>query len=192
MDWGDAPQIQFSENRVFPLLLLFYIASPHQTARPKTANHITMPNQSDDSDQSASMGRSGDDQNEADTSFLDDDFLSFAAENNGGPTSNNPRKRSRSTSPTGGENTSSIPWINGKISSLRTSHHGRGYNSYHEPPALIKLHNEMVSFVKLMEPTREELEARDRMVERVTDLAERTFGKCVSLPLQRSSDVLFC
>ena len=72
--------------------------------------------------------------------------------------------------------------MNGSGSYSRSPHHrGRGYNSYyHETPALIKLHNEMVSFVKLMEPTREELEVRDQMVERVTDLAKRTFGKRVS------------
>lgn len=48
---------------------------------------------------------------------------------------------------------------------------------YYEPSALTKLHNEIVSFVKLMEPTNEELEIRDKMVERVTNLANRVFGE---------------
>lgn len=41
----------------------------------------------------------------------------------------------------------------------------------------------MVSFVKLMEPTKEELKVRDMLVNRITDLAVRTFGKKVSLDL---------
>jgi DNA polymerase sigma len=82
----------------------------------------------------------------------------------------------------------SVPWFDRANSSLqqqqqqgRGGSNGRGYNSYYEPPALIKLHNEMVSFVKLMEPTKEELKVRDMLVNRITDLAVRTFGKKVSL-----------
>jgi hypothetical protein len=138
------------------------------------------------SDQSASMGRSDNETPEADASFLDDDFLSFPQEDNGD--SKTSRKRSRSNSP--------VPQVNGKISGVsvpwfessqtqtqtqqRQWDQGRGYSCYYEPPSLVKLHNEIVSFVKLMEPTREELEIRERMVERVTVLAERTFGKRVS------------
>lgn len=44
-------------------------------------------------------------------------------------------------------------------------------------PPLIKLHNEIVSFTKLMEPTPSELKIRDKMVERVTKLAWQVFGK---------------
>jgi len=64
--------------------------------------------------------------------------------------------------------------------------HGR--NPYYQrppPPPIIKLHNEMVSFVNLMSPTEEELRTRDVMVERVTALAQRVFGgkdKCLVLP----------
>jgi DNA polymerase sigma len=140
---------------------------------------------SNSSDQSVSMSNSDDAQNEADTSFLDDDFLSFSAQDNGGSTSNSSRKRSRSNSPVpsyNGRNKISVPWLvqNGSQSHQHQSHQGRGYNNYHEPSQLIKLHNEIVSFVKLMEPTNEELKVRDQMVERVTDLAKRTFGKRVS------------
>ncbi|KAL9182897.1 hypothetical protein ACHAXT_004176 [Thalassiosira profunda] len=58
---------------------------------------------------------------------------------------------------------------------------GLNRNQYYTPPPprappLIRLHNEIVSFVKLMSPTKGELAARDRMVERVTKLAHRIFG----------------
>lgn len=144
------------------------------------------------SDQSASMGRTdSEEEEEADTSFLDEDFLSFSATDNGGSKPNG-RKRSRSTSPVPDYNNGrfvdiSVPWLD--RSQKRHGHNtsgssGRGYNSYYEPPPLIKLHNEMVSFVKLMEPTRQELEIRDVMVKRVQDLAVRTFGKKVSCVIE--------
>ena len=48
--------------------------------------------------------------------------------------------------------------------------------AYNRTPPLIRLHNEIVSFVKLMEPTAEELGSRDVMVGRVTEVAHRAFG----------------
>jgi hypothetical protein len=148
------------------------------------------------SDQSVSMG--DEEENEADTSFLDEDFLSFAAADNGGShqssgnsNNNGGKKRSRSNSPVPQYNNGrfvgiSVPWFDRVNNSTKQQQgrgggNGRGYNSYYEPPALIKLHNEMVSFVKLMEPTKEELEVRDMLVKRITDLAVKTFGKKVGL-----------
>jgi len=54
-------------------------------------------------------------------------------------------------------------------------------NSYNQPqisrtPPLIRLHNEIVSFTNVMSPTPNELQLRTKMVERVTQLAERIFG----------------
>ena len=158
----------------------------------------------DDSDQSISMGRS-DDENEAATSFLDEDFLSCpvieTASNNArgnNNNTNNGQKHHRNgthNSSTSTDGAASIPWLtdrkqeqgnNGSSSHASSSSSqrqggGRGYsNYYYEPPPLIQLHNEIVSFVKLMEPTREELDDRDRMVDRVTRLAERTFKRVSS------------
>lgn len=139
------------------------------------------------SDQSASMGRSDSENEEPDTSFLDEDFLSFAAVVNGGSEANgdlNGRKRSRSPVPdnncNGRYENVAVPWLD--RDSRSNSQQQRGYDGrgYYEPPPLIKLHNEIVSFVKLMEPTREELKVRDLMVKRVSDLAVKTFGKKVS------------
>ena len=55
------------------------------------------------------------------------------------------------------------------------------YNSYNQnqisrTPPLIRLHNEIVSFTNLMSPTPQELELRTKMVDRVTQLAQRIFG----------------
>jgi non-canonical poly(A) RNA polymerase PAPD5/7 len=153
-------------------------------------------NRSSSSDQSESMGRSDDEAaigNEADTSFLDDDFLSFEKD-----TEKSGRERRRSNSPVPyGQNSNnrkqSIPWLDESSTPTQqprqqyNQNRGRGYGGnnnfevtnlpYYEPSALTKLHNEIVSFVKLMEPTNEELEIRDKMVERVTNLANRVFGE---------------
>lgn len=185
----------------------------------------------DDSDQSVSMGRS-DEENEAaaaETSFLDEDFLScpiIETASINATTGNNNNSNNDNTQKHHGNNgnrnsytngTASIPWLkdrtqnnnnnnNSFSSSSQRQGGSRGYNSsnsssyYHEPPPLIQLHNEIVSFVKLMEPTREELDDRDKMVERVTDLAERTFKRVskgllfryVSLFLQLVSQCLLC
>ena len=65
------------------------------------------------------------------------------------------------------------------------------YNSYNNKhavsrtPPIVRLHNEIVSFVNLMSPTTEELQLRTKMVDRVTKLAHRIFGdteKCQVLP----------
>ena len=68
------------------------------------------------------------------------------------------------------------------------NNNSRGYggnnnynNSYNQPqlsrtPPLIRLHNEIVSFTNLMSPTPNELQLRTKMVDRVTQLAERIFG----------------
>ncbi|KAL7536631.1 hypothetical protein ACHAXR_010918 [Thalassiosira sp. AJA248-18] len=203
-----------------------------------------------EADQSDSMGRSDDEEEipmkqpaddgdggaentqEADESFLDDDFLSFSNVDNGGGGLNaangsngensklSGRKRERSPSPmplrNGHQNNSypaqyerpTIPWLNNTMTAQKPPPppqqqqrqeqwgRNRGYNNhsnnnqYYTPPSirtppLIRLHNEIVSFVKLMAPTKEELEIRERMVERVTDLAQKIFGgkdKCQVLP----------
>jgi non-canonical poly(A) RNA polymerase PAPD5/7 len=107
--------------------------------------------------------------------------------------------------------TPSIPWLdnnnddtNNSQSQYPTqqSQHGRnnhrGYNNnhhsnnyhhnYYTPPTppFIKLHNEIVSFMKLMSPTPQELEIREQMVRRITTLATHVFHKegidCEVLP----------
>jgi DNA polymerase sigma len=51
------------------------------------------------------------------------------------------------------------------------------YHHYHrEPPGLVKLHNEIVDFVTLMEPWPEEIEERETIIREVTDLVQKTFG----------------
>jgi len=200
-----------------------------------------------ESDQSEPMGRSDDEEeipmkqpannggkkNEADESFLDDDFLSFgnvanggeggsngnngANGNNGGNGKLNGRKRDRSSSPMPHNSrfppcfpvkkTPTIPWLNDTTNPQKAAppppppqqqygRNNRGYNSnssnnnqYYTPPVrtppLIRLHNEIVSFVNLMKPTKEELQIREKMVERVTVLAHKAFGgkdKCEVLP----------
>jgi non-canonical poly(A) RNA polymerase PAPD5/7 len=62
------------------------------------------------------------------------------------------------------------------------------YNYYYTPPTppLIKLHNEIVSFMKLMSPTPQEVEIREHMVQRITTLAQNVFREegmeCEVLP----------
>lgn len=92
-----------------------------------------------------------------------------------------------------------IPWLNNS-NAVHTrftpppqqqqqyrNNNNRGYgnnnynNSYNHPqisrtPPLIRLHNEIVSFVNLMSPTPNELELRTKMVDRVTKLTQRIFG----------------
>jgi hypothetical protein len=62
------------------------------------------------------------------------------------------------------------PWKNLSGRSNRQ----RGY--YQEPPGLIKLHNEIVDFVSLMEPWPEEVEEREGIIREVTDIVHKTFG----------------
>ena len=45
-----------------------------------------------------------------------------------------------------------------------------------EPPALVRLHNEMVDFVSLMEPRPDEIEERDQLVKQVTQIIHDAFG----------------
>ncbi|KAL3796758.1 hypothetical protein HJC23_010905 [Cyclotella cryptica] len=144
------------------------------------------------------------------SSFLDEDFLSFETHQAGDSRGdlnfgNSSSKRGRSNSPVprfdsrGRTNSKNItvPWIDAKRTSQlksqqphQQSNSGRGYgntnfnSSFYEPPALVQLHNEIVSFVKLMEPTKDELEIRNKMVAKVTDLAQRVFGmeRCQVLP----------
>uniref|UniRef100_A0A7S2LG55 Polymerase nucleotidyl transferase domain-containing protein n=1 Tax=Skeletonema marinoi TaxID=267567 RepID=A0A7S2LG55_9STRA len=102
--------------------------------------------------------------------------------------------------------TPSIPWLdNSNVQSQHyptqhQQHHqygrnNRGYNNnnnhhnYHHnytppTPPLIKLHNEIVSFMKLMSPTPREEEIRTTMVQRITTLAHAVFGEgeCEVLP----------
>jgi len=102
--------------------------------------------------------------------------------------------------------TPSIPWLDN--SDVQSQHYptqhqqqhqygrnNRGYNNnnnhhnYHHnytppTPPLIKLHNEIVSFMKLMSPTPREEEIRTTMVQRITTLAHAVFGEgeCEVLP----------
>ena len=98
-----------------------------------------------------------------------------------------------------------IPWINNTATSSapppqqqqwgRNNNNNRGYgnnnnyqnqpgsyNNNNQPrnnnniPSIIKLHNEIISFVNLMSPTSQELELRTKMVTRVTNLAYKIFG----------------
>lgn len=163
------------------------------------------------------------------SSFLDDDFLSFDHVDNAGSdetamknaaaydSSGMTRKRKRNhhhdydekpssaVAATTAEKPSctvpSIPWLHSiaedGIATTNNYHsqsqhaRNRGYsnnynNNYHQPsPPLIKLHNEIVSFTKLMSPTQHELDIRNKMVNRITTLAYNVFGgqdKCMVLP----------
>jgi hypothetical protein len=62
------------------------------------------------------------------------------------------------------------PWKN--LSGRRNRQ--KGY--YQQPPGLIKLHNEIVDFVSLMEPWPEEVEEREGIIREVTDIIHKTFG----------------
>lgn len=56
-------------------------------------------------------------------------------------------------------------------------YHREPHHHYHrEPPGLVKLHNEIVDFVTLMEPWPEEIEERETIIREVTDLVQKTFG----------------
>lgn len=48
----------------------------------------------------------------------------------------------------------------------------------HQTAPLVALHNEIVSFCRLMEPRKEEIETRKDLVKRFTDLAKATFPDC--------------
>ena len=177
-----------------------------------------------------------------DSSFLDEDFLSFGHVDNGGDEidSNNngnldqkgnkkmagiSRKRERphhnnddahdnnhSMGSVGSVGTKhSIPWLDNSNNDVQShqyrnnnQHHSyngrnnnRGYNNnnnnnyhhhhnYYTPPTppLIQLHNEIVSFMKLMSPTPQEEEIRSTIVQRITTLAQKVFGQdeCEVLP----------
>ena len=125
-------------------------------------------------------------------SFLDDDFLSFANHNNGGQQFDRPDPFSlddRYSAP-GAEKPAIIPWMTNAVtipehqSSNRQQQqkYDRGYgniaynnNSQRRIPSMIRLHNEIVSFVNLMSPTVDEMKLREKVVERVTKLAQATF-----------------
>lgn len=174
-----------------------------------------------DGDGDGDAGRDDDDggdagaEEEADDSFLDEDFLSFGAVDNGGSDGesdlenggangggSNGRKRGRSPPPAPNDGRCAvikepaIPWLDGSEAAPQKpwtpppqpewGRNNRGYGNqdqYRPPPPvrrifpLIRLHNEIVSFVKLMEPTAEELKVRERMVGRVTEVAHKAFGK---------------
>ncbi|KAL3806308.1 hypothetical protein ACHAXA_007935 [Cyclostephanos tholiformis] len=72
-----------------------------------------------------------------------------------------------------GHNSNSSVWGYGGIDD--------NYNHRHRharmTPPLIRLHNEIVSFVDLMSPTIEEMKLREGVVKRVTGLAVSTFGE---------------
>ena len=97
------------------------------------------------------------------------------------------------------QRTPRVPWLDNAAATLQQNpppppqqqqwgRNNRGYNNNqrqynHAPPPLpprtpplIRLHNEIVSFAKLMSPTAEELEVRNHLVERVTRLAHGIFG----------------
>jgi hypothetical protein len=64
------------------------------------------------------------------------------------------------------------PWKNLSGSTAR----GAYYPYHHEPPGLVKLHNEIVDFVTLMEPWPEEIEERESIISEVTGIVQKTFG----------------
>ena len=175
---------------------------------------------SDEGEEEIPMKQSADDNgvehsDEAPASFLDDDFLSFPEEGQGGAANgkNGGGDGGRSTGAGRGQLSHpmvpgaaacfpvkpSIPWLDAAATTPTLpcppqqpqpwGRH-RGYNNDRVPyaaraPLLLRLHNEIVSFVDLMAPTAEELRIRDAMVKRVTALAHRTFGgedRCQVLP----------
>jgi len=113
-------------------------------------------------------------------------------------------QHSNSSSAAAARTTPSVPWLdsnndnnaqssqhypsNNPHSYGRNNNNHRGYNNnynhhnnnnYHytpPTPPLIKLHNEIVSFMKLMSPTPQEEEIRQMMVRRITKLAQDVFG----------------
>ena len=125
-------------------------------------------------------------------SFLDDDFLSFANHNNGGQHLDRPDPSSlddRYSAP-GAEKPAIIPWMTNAVAipahqpsnRQQQQKYDRGYgniaynnNSQRRIPSMIRLHNEIVSFVNLMSPTVDEMKLREKVVERVTKLAQATF-----------------
>jgi non-canonical poly(A) RNA polymerase PAPD5/7 len=60
------------------------------------------------------------------------------------------------------------PWMNGHTMLTSVNH----LNRIHP---LVRLHNEIVWFVRLIEPTVEEIRARERLVQRVRALVQKTF-----------------
>lgn len=73
--------------------------------------------------------------------------------------------------------------INDNYDQQQHQTHQQYYNLY--SPPLIRLHNEIASFVSLMSPTPHELALRDAMVDRITKLSHSLFGgndKCQVLP----------
>lgn len=178
-----------------------------------------------------------DETNKNDSSFLDEDFLSFGHVDNGGDEiddgdsnenksnkkkakkmsgrkrerphhhHNDDQQHSNNTSTAAAGTAPSIPWLDSNTNeqsnhyntqqqqhSYGRNNNHRGYNNHHHhnnnyhykppTPPLIKLHNEIVSFMKLMSPTPQEEEIRQSMVRRITTLAQNVFGKeeCEVLP----------
>ena len=165
------------------------------------------------------------------SSFLDEDFLSFGHVDNGGSSAddeiddskpkkmagrkrerphhenNDHYKHSNGSAISSDGTTNSIPWLdsNNTVQQYPNNqqqqqqqysygrNNNRGYNNnnhqnsnYYKPPTppLIQLHNEIVSFMKLMSPTPQEEQIRSSMVRRITNLAQTVFGKddCEVLP----------
>ena len=126
---------------------------------------------------------------DADDSFLDEDFLSFPDDGSGGGEERDERpsaghKRGRSDGGGVAGAASAAPWMMPRCAPAPVrgdQQRGRGYGGGggRPPPTppLVRLHNEIVGFARLMEPTAAELAERDAMVRRVTELALRTFGE---------------
>ena len=129
---------------------------------------------------------------DADDSFLDDDFLSFPDDGEAGERGNSDGKASAPSrrDGVGMAPPGAAPWMMPRCAPVHSDlqQRGRGYGGGggRPPPTplLVRLHNEIVCFARLMEPTAAELAQRDAMVRRVTELALRTFGKdhCEVLP----------
>lgn len=145
-------------------------------------------------------GNDDDDDPNNDSSFLDDDFLSlYNHDNIGGrhvdrpPPDHYDEQRAPVV-----VRPATVPWLMDGVTTTPSSlsmrqqqqlrrdqdnninHREYGENSaynHRRTPAVIRLHNEIVSFVDLMSPTVDEMKLRDKMVKRVTKLAQTTFSR---------------
>mmetsp|Transcript_26580 Transcript_26580/g.29424 ORF Transcript_26580/g.29424 Transcript_26580/m.29424 type:complete len:216 (-) Transcript_26580:38-685(-) len=127
--------------------------------------------------------------NEDDTQWTNDDFLSFNR-----PSSDNDDNEEEGEAvddlfaqeendiTTANDNTNQSleilpppPWMMMAASSNGGSHTNNRYYYYVNP--LVRLHNEIVSFCKLMEPQDYELEQREELITKFRNLAQSCFNK---------------
>jgi non-canonical poly(A) RNA polymerase PAPD5/7 len=134
----------------------------------------------DDVDDQKEQEDDDEQQQEEEESWKDVDFLGFS-----GATASSSSKRAAASSDIEDDDeddddedaqlvTLDAPWMNGGQGGFRPPISVNHLNRIHP---LVRLHNEIVWFVRLIEPTAEEIRAREQLVQRIRGLVKKTFEK---------------